>query len=66
MSLFEELKRRNVFKVGVAYVIVAWLALQVADILLECWWRRRWIQRYLTSTPWQSTWPLLLKNPAPR
>jgi len=34
MSLFEELKRRNVFKVAVAYIIVAWLLLQVSDTLV--------------------------------
>jgi len=33
MSLFEELKRRNVIKVAVLYVIAAWLILQVADVL---------------------------------
>ncbi len=35
MSLFAELKRRNVFRVGIAYVIVAWLVLQVADVVLN-------------------------------
>ena len=35
MSLFAELKRRNVFRVGIAYVITAWLILQVADIVLD-------------------------------
>ena len=35
MALFEELKRRNVFRVAIAYVIVAWLALQVADVVLN-------------------------------
>ncbi len=34
MSLFNELKRRNVFKVAAAYVIVAWLLLQVSDTLV--------------------------------
>ena len=34
MSLFAELKRRNVFKVGIAYIIVAWLLLQVSDTLV--------------------------------
>ena len=29
MSFFAELKRRNVFKVGIAYAIVAWLLIQV-------------------------------------
>jgi len=35
MSFIDELKRRNVFRVGVAYVIVAWLLLQVADVILD-------------------------------
>jgi len=35
MSFFTELKRRNVIRVGVAYVIVAWLILQFADVVLN-------------------------------
>jgi len=35
MSFFDELKRRNVFKVGIAYVVVAWLLLQVSDVILN-------------------------------
>ena len=35
MSLFSELKRRNVFRVTVAYLVAAWLLVQVADILFE-------------------------------
>jgi serine/threonine-protein kinase len=34
MSLFSELKRRNVIRVTIAYVITAWLVLQVADVVL--------------------------------
>jgi TolB-like protein len=34
MSFIDELKRRNVFRVGAAYLIVAWLILQVADVVL--------------------------------
>jgi TolB-like protein len=34
MSFFNELKRRNVFKVGIAYAIVAWFLLQVSDTLV--------------------------------
>jgi len=33
MSLFNELKRRNVFRVGIAYTVAAWLLLQVTDIV---------------------------------
>ncbi len=32
-NFFAELKRRNVYKVAVAYVIVAWLLIQAASIL---------------------------------
>ena len=35
MSFFEELKRRNVFRVGIAYAVTSWLLLQFADIVLE-------------------------------
>lgn len=34
MSFFEELKRRNVFRVAVAYLAFAWLIVQVASIVL--------------------------------
>jgi len=33
MSIFNELKRRNVFRVGIAYTVAAWLLLQVTDIV---------------------------------
>jgi hypothetical protein len=35
LSFFNELKRRNVFKVGIAYVVVAWFVLQVSDVILN-------------------------------
>ncbi len=35
MSFFEELKRRNVVRVGIAYVIAAWLLLQLTEVLIE-------------------------------
>jgi len=31
----DELKRRNVFRVGIAYVVVDWLTAQVADLVLD-------------------------------
>ena len=33
MSLFNELKRRNVLRVGAAYVVMAWLLIQVAETI---------------------------------
>jgi TolB-like protein len=35
MSFFEELKRRNVFKVGIAYAVGGWLLLQMTEVLSE-------------------------------
>lgn len=35
MSLFNELKRRHVFRVAITYIIIAWLILQVADVVLD-------------------------------
>lgn len=34
MSFFNELKRRNVLRVGAAYIVVAWLVIQVVDTIL--------------------------------
>jgi len=35
LSFFNELKRRNVFKVAIAYIVMAWLIMQVADVILN-------------------------------
>ena len=35
MRFFEELKRRNVFRVAIGYAITAWLLLQFIDLVLE-------------------------------
>jgi TolB-like protein len=34
VSLFNELKRRNVFRVGIAYGVTAWLLIQISDTVL--------------------------------
>jgi hypothetical protein len=33
LSLFNELKRRNVFRIGAAYVVGAWLLIQVTETI---------------------------------
>lgn len=43
MSLFAELKRRNVFRVGLAYIVLAWLLLQVGDTLAPALHLPEWI-----------------------
>ncbi|MFC1796245.1 BLUF domain-containing protein [Pseudomonadota bacterium] len=42
MSLFNELKRRNVFKVGIGYVLIAWLLAQVLQLVLESFGTPDW------------------------
>lgn len=34
MKLFDELKRRNVFRVALGYIIAGWLVLQVTDVVM--------------------------------
>ena len=43
MSLFSELKRRNVFKVGFAYVFIAWLIAQVLELAFESFGAPDWV-----------------------
>ena len=35
MSLWRELKQRNVFKVGAAYLVVAWILAQIVSLIEE-------------------------------
>src|SRR5206468_4464992 len=42
---FGELKRRNVYKVGVAYAVVAWLLMQVASQVFPFFEIPNWIVR---------------------
>jgi TolB-like protein len=47
MSLWDELKKRNVVKVGVAYAIVGWLVVQASDILLPTFEAPAWVMRVI-------------------
>jgi hypothetical protein len=48
MSLIAELKRRNVFRVGVAYAIVAWLLIEVASVILPTFKTPEWVMQTFT------------------
>jgi hypothetical protein len=50
MSFFEELKRRNVVRVGVVYLIAAWLLAQVADLVLENFQAPDWVIQAILIT----------------
>jgi len=42
-DLFTELKRRNVFRVGLVYVVVAWILAQVAELALDSFDAPGWV-----------------------
>jgi TolB-like protein/Flp pilus assembly protein TadD len=46
-NFFAELKRRNVYKVAVAYAVVAWLLIQAASILLPTFEAPPWTMKVL-------------------
>jgi TolB-like protein len=48
MALIAELKRRNVFRVGVAYAIVAWLLVEVASVVLPTFEAPGWVMKVVT------------------
>lgn len=45
MSLFNELKRRNVFRVAIAYLVVAWLLIQVLSIATDVFEAPDWVMK---------------------
>jgi adenylate cyclase len=47
LSLFNELKRRNVFRVGVAYIVVTWLVAQVLQMVFESFGTPDWVMKTL-------------------
>jgi len=47
MSFIAELKRRNVFRVGIAYVVVSWLVAQIADLVLDNIESPAWVMQTL-------------------
>jgi len=50
MSLFDELKRRNVFRVAVAYTVIAWLLAQVADLAFDNFGAPDWVPKSVLFT----------------
>ena len=48
-SFFRELKRRNVYKVAVAYVVVAWLLVQAGSILFPTFEAPGWVMKVFVA-----------------
>ena len=49
MSLFNELKRRKVFRVAIGYVIAAWLIAQVADLVADVFLAPVWVMQMIIT-----------------
>jgi len=47
MNLFAELKRRNVFRVGIAYLVVSWFLLQIIDVVIPILILPDWVARFI-------------------
>ena len=45
MSFLQELKRRNVFRVGIAYAIAAWVLLQIIDVVVPIIEAPEWVPK---------------------
>ena len=48
-KLFSELKRRNVVRVGLAYVVLGWVVLQVGDVLFDTFGTPDWVGKTLAA-----------------
>ncbi len=48
-GLFEELKRRHVYRVAVVYIVMSWLVLQVGDIVLGTFETPPWVMKALLA-----------------
>src|SRR5438309_285683 len=48
-SIFAELKRRNVYKVAVAYAVVSWLLVQAASILFPTYDAPAWVMKVFVA-----------------
>ena len=48
-NLYSELKRRNVVRVAIAYVVFGWIALQVGDVLFDMFETPDWVGKTIAA-----------------
>ncbi len=48
-SIFQELKRRNVFRVALIYIVVSWLLMQIGDVMFPALLLPDWTARMLVA-----------------
>ena len=71
-QLFEELKRRNVIRVGIAYTVVGWLLVQITALAVPAFGMPPWVNTvvfyfvllgfplallFAWRPPWPCRWP---------
>ena len=49
MSFFQELKRRNVFRVAIAYAVVGWFLAEIGDLLFDTFEAPAWVMKVFTT-----------------
>ncbi len=55
-SFFSELKRRNVYKVAVAYAVVGWLVIQIGSTVLPTFHAPEWVTQTLVLLVVHYSW----------
>ncbi|HEY5776254.1 MAG TPA: hypothetical protein VIS57_09225, partial [Xanthomonadales bacterium] len=43
MKILGEMKRRNVFRIGMAYIVAAWVVIQIGDIIAKNFGAPEWV-----------------------
>jgi hypothetical protein len=59
MSLYAELRRRNIFKVALLYLVAGWFLLEIADLVFVPIGVPDWVYRFTTGM-WIICFPLAL------
>ena len=49
MTFFEELKRRNVIRLAVAYLVASWLLIEISSVILGIYAAPQWISRVIVA-----------------
>ncbi|MEJ2514300.1 MAG: adenylyl cyclase, partial [Gammaproteobacteria bacterium] len=60
MGLFSELKRRNVIRVGLAYVVAAWVLTQVMEIATDAFEAPPWVLKLIVTALVVGLFPVLM------
>ncbi len=49
MALFNELKRRNVFRIGAAYLVASWLLIEVSSLIFDIYGAPGWVSQVIVA-----------------